>query len=72
MKRVIKCISTLIAFAAIAGGVYFFLKNKTEKEDDFDDFDDFDDTDEEEKEESNEEEERGYVTLNLHQDQGAE
>lgn len=77
MKKLIKCMMTLTAFAAVAGSIYYFWKNKSEDKelsDDFDDFDDLDDFDEEEKMDNAEdiEEESGYVTLKIHKEEEAE
>lgn len=76
MNKVIKSLITLVTLAVLAGGLYYFWKNKISSEDlsdDFDDFDDFDDTDDSEEEQDTEnsdeqEEERGYVTVKLHQE----
>lgn len=71
MKKFGKFIAGTLSLAAIAGGVFYFLKNVVNKDstDDFDDFDDdFDDIDEEEMDDSEEDstsESRGYVTLTM-------
>jgi hypothetical protein len=82
MKKAIKCLTTLVTLAVLAGGLYYFWKNKIKADDDsddfddFDDFDDLDDFDEEETEkkepEENTDEERGYVTLKLQEDEEEE
>lgn len=63
----------MAVIAAITGGIYYFFKNKSENNeatDDFDDFDDLSDFDEEEEEKAvDAEDERGYVTLNLHKEE---
>jgi hypothetical protein len=80
MKKAIKWLTALITLAVLAGGLYYFWKNKIKKDDDdfddlddFDDFDDLDDFDEEDTEkEEGTDEERGYVTLNLQKEEQEE
>lgn len=77
MKKFGKFLLATLSVAAFAGGAYYFIKNIVNKDtaDDFDDFeDDFDDFDSDDEEGtgtadfSNAGEDRGYVTLNITED----
>lgn len=80
MKKLGKFIFGTLSLAALAGGVFYFLKNFANKTatDDFDDFeddfdddfeDDFDSLDSEEiKKKNDKKDSREYVTINLTQE----
>ena len=75
MKKFGKFIFTTLSIAAFIGGAFYFVKNVLNKkaDDDFDDFDDdFDDFNlEEDEDEDIIEADRGYVTLNIPEEEEA-
>ena len=71
MKKYGKLIFTALSVAAFAGGAYYFVKNILNKDsdDDFDDFeDDFDDFDVSDDTNKTTSDSRGYVTININDD----